>query len=297
MNAAVPNLIIAIVGVLFLVVSTVLGLYVYRDAKARGMNAALWTLVTVLVPAFVGLMIYVVVRNGYGGLRCGVCQAPVHQSLVFCPQCGAKLRPACPACDTPVQPDWMVCPKCARPLPPIQTDLSHPVTPKKQPMGRVLLIVILVPLLLLGLLGGIYAWVSANSGSVSYRGFSAKDYAESDAPDAQLVRKWLETLPEGDSDCAYVLRYDHETQTGMEHYYLIYVPGTGGSEQGYGHGASIFGTTLEFSFHHTGSDGWVANLVSSAQLPPKLEFQVDGKKIPCELTVVDFNPTMFYIEP
>jgi len=38
--------------------SALVGVYVCRDAKARGMDAVLWTLAAILVPDFVGLIFY-----------------------------------------------------------------------------------------------------------------------------------------------------------------------------------------------------------------------------------------------
>lgn len=82
-----------------------LGIYVYRDAKSRGMNAPLWTLIAVLAPVFVGLIIYLLVRGSYSDLKCPNCAAPVTEQFRSCPSCAA-----------PVEPDWKVCPHCGNPL-------------------------------------------------------------------------------------------------------------------------------------------------------------------------------------
>ena len=47
---------------LLVIIGIVVGAYVYRDAKRRGMNAAVWTAVSVLsVP--LGLIVYIFVRK------------------------------------------------------------------------------------------------------------------------------------------------------------------------------------------------------------------------------------------
>lgn len=44
-------------------IPVLVGVYVYHDAKKRGMNAALWLLITLLTPIFLGLVIYLLVRE------------------------------------------------------------------------------------------------------------------------------------------------------------------------------------------------------------------------------------------
>ena len=46
------------------------GIYVFRDAKSRGMNAAMWTLIAILVPSLIGFIIYLLVRGSYSNRRC-----------------------------------------------------------------------------------------------------------------------------------------------------------------------------------------------------------------------------------
>ena len=46
---------------LWCVVAIILGVWVYKDAEERGMEAALWLLI-VLLTGIVGLIIYLIVR-------------------------------------------------------------------------------------------------------------------------------------------------------------------------------------------------------------------------------------------
>ncbi|MBQ6687789.1 MAG: zinc ribbon domain-containing protein, partial [Bacteroidales bacterium] len=115
---------------LLLTVPVLIGVYVYRDAKRRGMNAALWTLIAVFAPSLIGFIIYLLVRGSYSDLKCPRCDTRVNDTYVVCPRCGAKLRPGCPNCGTAVESDWKVCPKCAQPLPTMQDDVVTPVRPK-----------------------------------------------------------------------------------------------------------------------------------------------------------------------
>ena len=47
--------------VIAMVIPVLIGVYVYRDASDRGMNAVLWTLVAVLAPSLIGFIIYLLV--------------------------------------------------------------------------------------------------------------------------------------------------------------------------------------------------------------------------------------------
>ena len=93
--ATVP---VMIVLVLIILLPFIVGFFVYRDARQRNMNAILWALVAALAPAFIGLIVYLLVRGNYMNLRCPQCSTPVMETYVVCPKCGAKLRPSCPNC-------------------------------------------------------------------------------------------------------------------------------------------------------------------------------------------------------
>jgi Double zinc ribbon len=74
--------------------------YVNRDAKRRGMNSALWTLVCIiLMPAYVllGFIIYFLVREPLP-YACPKCEATVGPRFNFCPNCRCDLHPSCPNC-------------------------------------------------------------------------------------------------------------------------------------------------------------------------------------------------------
>ena len=98
--------------------------YVYRDAKRRGMNAGLWTLlVLILSPAYllIGLIIYLLVREPLP-YTCPQCSASVRARFNFCPNCKYNLHPACPQCQREVADADKFCPYCA-------TELTHAAKP------------------------------------------------------------------------------------------------------------------------------------------------------------------------
>lgn len=134
---------------LMLAVIVFIGVYVWKDAKRRDMNAPAWTLLAVILPCFIGLGIYLAARYGHSKLHCPACGNNVRESFIVCPHCGAELKLRCPGCGTPVEPDWKVCPLCAAPLP-VRTP---PVEEKKdRGLTWVLGICILLPMVLIVLL-------------------------------------------------------------------------------------------------------------------------------------------------
>ena len=278
-----------------------IGVYVYRDAKRRNMNAPLWTIIAILAPSLIGFIIYLLVRGNYSNLKCPRCEATVTEQFVVCPKCGAKLRPTCPNCSMAVEPDWSVCPKCTHPLPTVQDDITTPVRPKDKTLWKILVAIIAVPVILILLLGISFTAVSGG-GSSSLREISFDEYyADQETPETtkQYVREWMEGI-EPQSGHAYALRYtyrfDPESDT-KDYYYLIYIPGGGNvSNKGFGYSSGLFTTTFKLDLNGgRNEDGLYCALTSSKKAAPELRVTLDGKRLEDEVTVVDFNPTLYTI--
>ncbi len=114
---------LALAGVITLVSVTMASFtfligYVNRDAKRRGMNSALWTLlVIVLLPAwtFIGFLIYFLMREPLP-YDCPQCGSSVGARFNFCPNCKCNLHPSCPNCKHEVVETDKFCPYCAHEL-------------------------------------------------------------------------------------------------------------------------------------------------------------------------------------
>src|SRR5260370_20591677 len=94
--------------------------YVNRDASRRGMNAALSTiLVIILLPAwgFIGFVIYFLMREPLP-YSCPACGNTVGARFNFCPNCKFNLHPSCPQCKREVAETYKFCPYCANDLKP-----------------------------------------------------------------------------------------------------------------------------------------------------------------------------------
>ena len=98
MTAVFPFLLTVLFLTLLIALPILLGVYVYRDATRRGMNAVLWTLLAVFAPGLVGLIIYLLVRSNYSDATCQKCGKPVRESFAVCPHCGTPLKEHCGNC-------------------------------------------------------------------------------------------------------------------------------------------------------------------------------------------------------
>ncbi len=100
-------------GALLAMVVLLIG-YVNRDAKRRGMNRVLWTLLVIFIPNALGFVLYFLVRHPLAG-SCPKCGSLVQPGFNFCPNCRYALAPMCGGCGKPLQPEFHNCPYCGQP--------------------------------------------------------------------------------------------------------------------------------------------------------------------------------------
>jgi hypothetical protein len=91
------------------------GGYVNRDSKRRGMNSLLWTLLVIFIPNGIGFIIYFLTRQPLL-LRCPQCSARVKAGFNYCPRCNYQLAPACPKCHRSISLGDAYCPYCGEAL-------------------------------------------------------------------------------------------------------------------------------------------------------------------------------------
>ena len=292
--------IVSLVLMMIVIVLPILvGVYVYRDARKRGMNAVLWTLIVILAPSLIGFIIYLLVRGNYSDLKCPRCETAVKEQYVVCPKCGVKLRPSCPNCSTPVEIDWKVCPKCAQTLPEIQTDIVTPIRPKDTTLWKILVAVIVIPLIMMFMFATL---LSVNSSSTSFREVSVNTYfADEELPQStkDYVRDWMENLPNQENH-VYALRFRHqvlEDSKEKDYYYLIYIPGCGSvSSNSFGYSAGLFGGELKLELNGNGTEeSFYCMMISEKKQAPGIKVLLNGKRLEDVVTVVDFNPTLYTI--
>ena len=85
--------------------------YVYCDAKRRGMQYVMWTLLAALLPSAIGFILYFILRDPLLEI-CPKCGKNVSTGFPFCSACGTALAQTCPECRRPVKPIWSHCAQC-----------------------------------------------------------------------------------------------------------------------------------------------------------------------------------------
>lgn len=143
--------IIVLAVILGVGVPVAMGIYVYNDAKKREMNALVWTLLVILIPGFIGLIVYLIVRNEHSALNCPRCGRNVAAHFSVCPECGHSLKPVCPVCGKPVSRDWNICPHCATAIPESMR-VENPVKSKGDRGLKALIAAVIIIPVLLGIL-------------------------------------------------------------------------------------------------------------------------------------------------
>lgn len=281
------------IALLLLLVPLLIGVYVYRDARRREMNALLWALIAVLAPGLIGFLVYLLVRGNVADLSCPQCGAAVREDFVRCPHCGTKLRPACPNCSMPVEPGWVICPRCTTSLEGVETEVHPPIRRADRSLWKVLLVAVLVPLLLLVLLVVANFSFSGVGGAMSMIEMDIDDYlAQPDVPEEAraAVEDWLHSEA-GSELQASALLYEEKGEEENRYEILLHVPTAGNSPRSsMGQSSSLFGTKMRLEFERTGNAGTVLLIRSDSRQAPRLEIRVDGEKLPCTVERIESGP-------
>ena len=89
--------------------------YVNRDSRRRGMSAALWTTLVLVIPNAIGFIVYFLMRKPLQA-PCPQCGRGIEAGSTYCPGCGAKVAFTCPHCDRGISESYAHCPHCGRAL-------------------------------------------------------------------------------------------------------------------------------------------------------------------------------------
>ena len=110
-----PIFLASLIGAVALGTFVLLVGYVFADAKRRGMNQVLWTLLAIFIPYAIGIILYFILREPIP-VPCPSCGAPAKKGHAYCAACGTAVRVACPLCRQPVEPGWRNCAGCGASL-------------------------------------------------------------------------------------------------------------------------------------------------------------------------------------
>ena len=134
-----------------LTVFILIGVYVYKDANARGMNGLLWAIVAMFAPSFIGIIVYLIVRENYTSIACSNCGTQVKPGYNTCPNCGSSLKERCENCGAYVEPEFKVCPNCAHELSHEYQGAVGSVKKKSSngPLIAILIVLIIIPIMVI----------------------------------------------------------------------------------------------------------------------------------------------------
>lgn len=283
---------------LFLVLPILIGVYVYRDANSRGMNAALWTLIAALAPSGIGLIIYLVVRSDYNSLECPNCKAPILEEYSSCPKCGTSLKAKCTNCGKAIASGWQNCAHCGEPVP---ADAMIPTLPKRKDngLGKILVAVILIPVLIIStLVFGLASFRSGHPTSVgSVDGMRIEDFAEN-----KVVSDWLKSC-DASGTGIYVLEYQYPKDKSSNlnrSNYIVYRTGLSKDVSVAAVGfQNFFKESLRVEYNDSeitgATDYHIYQVDYSTTAKVQLEVLVNGQKADYKLTT-STNPLLF-IDP
>ncbi|MDR3598802.1 zinc ribbon domain-containing protein [Clostridium sp.] len=102
-----------IIEIIFILYWIGLALWVYKDAKKKKMNEALWGIIAIITN-LVGLVVYMLYRqNNEICYKCGTLQSKYN---IFCSNCGTKIKKTCDSCGMIVDDNNKYCGKCGNDL-------------------------------------------------------------------------------------------------------------------------------------------------------------------------------------
>ena len=283
------TIILLIYLAIFIGIPVLIGVYVYRDAKDRGMNAALWTLIAMCAPALIGFIVYLIVRGSYSDMKCPQCKTAVTEHYISCPNCGTKLKATCSNCFTPVEAGWNVCPKCASTLQEHYDDVSAPIRKKDKTLGKILLAVILIPVLLIVVMVLSLSTFSATSGGTGVTSLPIDEYLQE--VNQPQIEEWLDNCGEN-YDHAYGLKHESTLGEQVMVQYLVYMPRLVEHPQiSIGTSSGLFGRTLRLNVADSKGDGGNTLLLITytGDSTPKLKLYYEGARVDCEITNVEYS--------
>jgi len=278
MNIIITTLVSLILLSVGLIVPILVGVYVYKDASRRGMNAVMWTLISLLAPSLIGFIIYLLVRSSYSDLECPRCHTTIEEKYILCPKCGAKLQPFCPQCSAPVEVDWKVCPRCAAPLTEMGVDVVVPTRKKDKSLGYILWALILIPAVLILLFVGLFTFrvsVGSDAGSTSISAVVAQEYI--DEIQSEEIAAWYENCTD---DRAHILMRTDECVR-----YLIYMPNLQDPISiGFDNNAGFFRNKLQLNYSSIGETGKECLIVvtcTGGDMKKALRISRDDEEMAC----------------
>ncbi|MBQ8813664.1 MAG: zinc ribbon domain-containing protein [Lachnospiraceae bacterium] len=291
------KIIIAISLTVIVMITLMIGIFVYQDAKKKQMNAVMWTAVTLLCPVLIGFIFYLLVRSSYLDMKCPQCGSDVKEEYVLCPRCGTKLKALCLTCSRPVEEDWLVCPWCASSLETAFTGIVKPLRKKEKLLRKILIAVIVIPTLLLTAVIGYVQVRQAEqkpSQIVNSSGLIFADAYFRANPDRDILA-WYEHASQN-QEKAYALKYQRMVEGMNQTCILVYIPKLGvddilKTEREFDGVEATITLTVDSSGRDIAADAFQKFIITNEYyFVDHLEVYYDGVEMECEVTLVDSDP-------
>lgn len=148
--------------ILYMVTTVLIGVWIYRDAKKRDMDAVLWTLLAILLPSFIGVIVYFASRTKEKLYSCPRCGGRVKEDYAFCPKCSLQFKRKCKSCGLTCDERWTACPRCSEALEPIAYPLAKPLEQKDHLIRNIVLLVVANIIMFAGVLTGTFVFLFNN---------------------------------------------------------------------------------------------------------------------------------------
>ena len=177
---------------IILAIPVLVGCYVYKDAKRRGMDAVLWTIVAILVPGLIGLIVYLVIRENTADAICPECENDISSNHAICPYCGNPLKLCCGNCNIVIDPAWKLCPQCGTEIKPEDfTQIKAPQPKKDKGIRTLITILIVLPLAALAIIIAGMAMFSFGGSRVSTSAMCSYQLEANSDSVSPEVRAWV----------------------------------------------------------------------------------------------------------
>jgi len=160
---------------------------------------------------------------------------------------------------------------------------------KDRSTGKVIFASIFIPILLISIVVFNFGPVGTASALSASDRFSVEDYAGH-----QKIMAWIDECDD-DPSKTYALRYRTEEFGRKKTHYLIYTPSSGvASSTDIRHANGLFARNLDVRIREFDTeDKYKLQSISytASDIFPGLKISINGKKIDCDITDVDYSPT------
>ncbi|MHC1748725.1 MAG: zinc ribbon domain-containing protein [Cellulosilyticaceae bacterium] len=109
------------IKIIYDILTIIVAVLVYRDAKKHDLDPWLFVLAVIFIPKFIGVLTYLAIRNWYERKwQCSKCNHPVLEDYNICPECKALFQRTCEHCRKIVPLESSVCPYCTQDIMPLK---------------------------------------------------------------------------------------------------------------------------------------------------------------------------------